>query len=86
MVLPVKIGPTLPARGAADLLRWQSTPGRVPRVLILPVLPSCGDLRDSAREAVATVTRRADIAARSVIMVVPIATILPDVPTRASGF
>jgi hypothetical protein len=26
--LPVKIGPTLPARGAADVLRGRSTPGR----------------------------------------------------------
>jgi hypothetical protein len=70
-------------RGAADVLPGQD---RLPRVSTVPVLSSCADLRDSVLESVATVARRAELAARSVVTDVPILRALPDLPARASAF
>ena len=82
---PVKIGPTLPA-GCRRAARGAAGQDRLPRVSTVPVLSSCADLRDSVLESVATVARRAELAARSVVTDVPILRALPDLPARASAF
>jgi hypothetical protein len=96
VVLPVKIGcrrAALPARGAAGPVTREALPARgaagqdrLPRVSTVPVLLSCADLRDSVLESVATVARRAELAARSVVTDVPILRALPNLPARASAF
>ena len=97
--LPHAPGPSLGKRCRPVVLPGQDRPhapgpwccrraarSRLPRVSTLPVLSSCADLRDSVLESVATVARRAELAARSVVTDVPILRALPDLPAWASAF